>query len=692
MNEVVSGDTSTYDQTTNLPYKGACKSLCDAASSTGSTCSGVLEGLGMSLGCSNYETNVATCNAMTSSSSGVYVANHKEPYIGTVCAGVITETYLGATSMITDIPGLSPLLPPYVQQSLIELTTAPIFAATPKFFTESCQLDGRKIFCALKYPRPQALNSLSHIFGGDIYMPQLPSQEICMNYGTSCVVLKALNIKPLQMDCTTLVAPNTPLFPETSVTLGAFPVPGSSPIFLTTNAMTITTKPHVKLVAECPNGYTTDFDKDNQYSDKYVWMLNIPALSECKQTCPSLLVGPLEDYVSHHRGQLVSNFFNLLFSIITVINMNTHDPEKRNNYVYSLCWFSCAKGLLTILPIILKGSFTNMSCENGHKMYDGSVVDFVSLFTIPCALVRSFGIYAVQLTAFCVTLEVWARVVWKIKNIKNLRRAWTVALVTLYISIFIISIAISNKMPDGKDQVNYYYINNFLTQLPFSVQNFGSTEQWKYIQLPLIALWAISSSITFHMFFYCISISLGAMRSTEEHPLAKLWKTYSTLISLALALQLMQWVLVCGGIMYEHLDTTYDATEVKPKTIAYATCLISSFVSRAKDPTGGLAKCGERPDLDNPWGVKNIIMVFLPFVHLLLIYATHTAKAGNMYWNYFPEGVRKFLNENYYSKSVLPGSASDKANDLESASGVVEMKKPQNKYTPVNDEETKETH
>ena len=274
---------------TSLPYKLPCNDLCTAASTAGSTCAGLLEGLGVTMPCSDaaqFDSNYATCNALASTSATITVAPHKEPYIGAACTGFVSETHLGdATAM--SIPGLPPLLPPWVQQNLIEMTTAPIFAATPMYFTPQCLKEERHFYCNLKYMQPQEMTDLAYLFGtGNAYMGRFPSQAMCQSFMTTCAAAVAL-ATPLAMDCATEVAAITPLFPAINVILGTFPGP-SGDILLNVTAndatvpadTTLSTEVKLSVTSQCPHGFST-----NAYADidpaRYNYMMS-PALSDCK--------------------------------------------------------------------------------------------------------------------------------------------------------------------------------------------------------------------------------------------------------------------------------------------------------------------------------------------------------------------------------------------------------------------------
>jgi hypothetical protein len=651
---VISGDPSTYDSVTSLPHKLPCDGLCTAASSAGSTCSGLLEALGVSMPCSDalqFDTNAATCNALTSTASSVTVAPHKEPYIGAACTGFVTETHLGDATAMT-IPGLPPLLPPWVQQSLIEMTTAPIFDATPMYFTPDCLKEERHFYCNLKYMAPQEMTDLAYLFGSETaYMGRFPNQAMCQSFMTKCAAAVTL-ATPLAMDCATEVAPSTPLFPETSVILGTFPGPSGTILLQVTandalSPADTAMSPEVKLsvTSQCPHGFST-----NEYADidpaRYNYMMG-PAMSPCKYSCPNILMFSQDQYDGYVTYTFACTVVLLLSFIAVICNMYQQDSEKRNNYVLNFSWYQLVNMVFAMLFLIgasATGSDGYM-CENDVTLRNGSWADFAGVFEIPVALTRYWFSWGCLLTSTCLSMEVWLRVYWKIKNIKTLRRVYTavisVVLLSLGINGLVLQLIDENT---GEPTVSPWVLSKFIDCLPFPNFNWGSDALWMDYNVPFIVCWVISTSIGAHMLYYCVSISLTAMRSTgTENPLYKLWKTYSTLITLMVIYQLQTVALAVLQLMYQVLFPAKNHKFQVKFATEYIGCIISTFKNTSVDPTKGVAGCGLKVPYELDFSLTHLFNYLYITCTFGLFYATYNKNAADMYWSACPAVVQDLL-------------------------------------------------
>jgi hypothetical protein len=687
VDNVISGDTNTYDPVTTLPYKLPCKSLCDAASNAGTTCGGLLEGLGVTLDCTNaalFDTNSATCNALTSTDNVVTVAPHVEPYIGSACAGVISQTYLGATSGIAEIPGLAPLLPPWVQQTLIEATVAPIFENTPRYLTHDCLLEEKRFFCSLKYMAPQEITGLAFLFGANtVYMPQFPSQNMCQAYTSTCAAAFVL-APALAFDCATEVAPSTPLFPETTVTLGVFPLTpfGMSDVYLTTNARDLQLSDSYAIETQCPFGFTTD-TIDGADPERYTYMMT-PELSDCKYECPKLGLYTKENYDSFDSFQFWCWLFCIPLSILVITNMLTHDSEKRNNYVfYFSCFFLFQACLITIFLMTYTGP--SPGCETNLFAYDGSVNNFSSMFVVPIALCRSANIYVTIFVSTCISLEVWIRVYWKVKNITNIRRGYTIILAAISFALWVASIE-GGKVDDetGELKSQRWVLAYFINGLGFPEMNWFSDQMYHEYVLPIVFLWSVSTMAGLHMIYYCISISVTAMQSTgEEHPLFKLWKTYRTLITLMVLFQVQTISVSVLMVMWSFFVDTRDTYAI---SATYYECLISGFKNTSADPSRGIDACGLVRDYYDGWTRLYLFNYLLVASMTMLIYATYTEAAGKIYWSMLPVQVQDIIVAYVLPASNKIASAPSCDKDIESnKSAELAKTKP-----GVNWEESKE--
>lgn len=652
-----------------------CKSVCDAASSTGSTCSGLMEGLGVMVGgvCSDaaqYDPNAATCNAITGARLGtVSVAPHFEPYIGTACTGITATTYLGDTAAITEIPGLAPLLPPWVQQGLIELTTKPIFDATPRYLYEACSVEERKFFCSLKYMPPQTLTSLVAFFG-PVYMPKFPSQALCQSYRKSCSPFIIDMAKALDMDCATEVAPNTPLFPVANVILGAVPDGSGGFIYLQTDVNDAPTVAGYKVGVQCPYGYSADEEKGRHVSDySYMFQTGETAntvqdpYSPCKLMCPALAVDTADNYRTMQSNQAIAEFLVLPIVIVLVINMIFQEKEKRNTVVFIFALYMLFGVLLACIAFICTWASKDefMKCD-GPLVFEQGGSWFGKLVYVPHAISRSMSVYFAIYVNSCVTLEVWLRVFWQIKKIDTIKFAYTICLglivFAMWFTPFIYFHTHEVAGEPGKTAIVKYPYNipyyNFPQGYPNDIFENAETIRFNMYLVPIFVYYFITTAITLHMLYYCISISLVALNKTggDANPLTKLWNTYRALISFNIVFQAFALGILMFATAYEYVTPGFSREGYVQGLTAYVTCLIATFTSLDADPTGGTAKCGVSSDHKMTWiNLQGFnFAIILPVI--LVAKITYNDAAGKIYWHYTPAPVQKFLNEYYFAQKV----------------------------------------
>ena len=646
-----------------------CKSVCAAASYTGSTCQGLLEGMGVMAGgvcndSSQFDPNSATCNAISGSLFGtVTVAPHKEPYIGSACAGIVTETYLGDTAKIAEMPGLSPLLPPYVQQGLIEMTTAPIFAATPRFLYDSCSVEQRKFFCALKYMPPQTLTALNSMFG-PVYMPKFPSQASCQTYRKTCSPFITDLGKTLDFNCATEVSPGTPLFPVANVILAAVPNGSGGYIYLQTDVNDQTAAVGYSLGVQCPYGFSSGEQKGKETSD-YVYMLRTNTyettaepISPCKLQCPALAVDTFDDFKAQQDRQAVCDFVALFILVLLVTNMLYQEKEKRNSVVFTFAIFMLTGTLLSCISFLStwwSSRDTLLKCD-GPLVFEKGQGAYGKLLYIPVALFRSWSVYLVIYVNACVSLEVWLRVFWQIKNIDKIKLGYSIALAVIAFVMWIVPF-LHYQSKDGmpaRDQWSPVFYN-FPHGYPnmFFIEESAATFTGLYV-VPIIVYYGLATLITGHMLYYCISISLVALSKTGgDNPLFKLWKTYRALISFNVVFQVYSIGILLLCICYEYVVSDYSNAGLGQDLSVYYKCLISNFTSLEADPTGGTARCGVvHPNDRTPWVNTQLFYFLIPIPLALVAKITYNDAAGKFYWQYTPAVVQNFLNEYYFAQKV----------------------------------------
>jgi hypothetical protein len=189
----------------SLPYERPCTSLCMAQASK---CGPVLGYFGQAANCTSpeFDISAATCNALSSVSDVQLVQSSAEPYVGEVCKGITDRVYVTPSK-----PPLAPLLPPFVMQSILEVTLAGLEAMVPSIMTPACLLAQRKLVCGLYFMEPEPVSALADYFG-TVYFPRFPAREVCETYEVQCAGLIAL-APVLAMNCSTRAGIGH-LFPE----------------------------------------------------------------------------------------------------------------------------------------------------------------------------------------------------------------------------------------------------------------------------------------------------------------------------------------------------------------------------------------------------------------------------------------------------------------------------------------------
>jgi hypothetical protein len=177
-----------YQPSTNdiaNPFKRPCRSICDATSSLGDSCAGMMEAFGTAVNCSNSafdpSNDPAQCNAMEFTVDTLLVAEFTEPYIGATCQGVLGEILVPT---LAD-PTFAPFLPPYVAQFITEYGVAGWTGYMPTMVESKCQLKFRRLTCGVIFPSPSPTDALAFIFG-TIYMPSFPHHSVCTEFLDTC--------------------------------------------------------------------------------------------------------------------------------------------------------------------------------------------------------------------------------------------------------------------------------------------------------------------------------------------------------------------------------------------------------------------------------------------------------------------------------------------------------------------------
>jgi hypothetical protein len=170
------------------------------------------EGSDPYLGVPYYDDDTSQCNSLATSFYWQIVGDQAEPYIGSVCAGVVDSYWVPPSAAIS--PLFAPLLPPYVLQTVTEQALTSIENMIPKYFYEDCLLSQRKVLCGSFFLKPEASDALAFLFG-TIYLPSFPQRDVCESYQEQCSSLISL-APALSLNCTQQSSDGIDSYPETS--------------------------------------------------------------------------------------------------------------------------------------------------------------------------------------------------------------------------------------------------------------------------------------------------------------------------------------------------------------------------------------------------------------------------------------------------------------------------------------------
>lgn len=238
---VVDGDFATYQIATGvngsafpLPFQRPCKAVCTATTYLGSSCGGLLEAFGAATDCDvlnaympgygitvyDPANDAAFCNDLASVEGIAIVAAPYEPYVGSMCSGIVEQYYVPPSSTVD--PKFASLLPPFVLQSASEYGLQTLTSYIPKFMTSSCLTSQRILMCNLMFMKPFESDALLLYLGFNVYIPSYPHNDMCATYMDECSSLVSL-APALGMNCSQLIA-GVPLFPTADVVSVLFSV------------------------------------------------------------------------------------------------------------------------------------------------------------------------------------------------------------------------------------------------------------------------------------------------------------------------------------------------------------------------------------------------------------------------------------------------------------------------------------
>lgn len=645
---VVPGDLSTYAVTstisggmTLLPYYQPCQSICTAVSYAGTTCGGILEMQGASLGCtSNDPTNTvkvyssaATCNALTSTYGKQLVASPTEPYLGTQCAGITKNVYVPPTSMVDLTGTLAPLLPSYVIQNINEQYLKSVFDAVPRLLKEDCLTDLRKALCPLKHLNGQPLSELKAYFGM-VYMPQYPDQQLCLNFRSSCKWLieqvPALNA----LNCETAAT-------VSGITIKAFPTEKQT--LMTVLGVPLKTDPNklsdmdegFAVPSECPYGFAVPKDP----TLKKTVIFN--SAFACAAKCP-LQVYPDSTFVTLYRVAASNYFFALSFILIAVVHIVVTKSSKSNVFIRTLV--ICEAVALVCAAIHFsnnkswhEGGPRTATCSSETSWYatedalkNSDIGNGARLCIASAFLTRIYDFIGL-LCIICIFFEVWCRVVLGLKNIIKAR---------MYFVSFWAVIIVGSMIALMSQETS-----SFNTSLGFGgVCGASSGNKLfddivvKYLLAYTVAFILIVLSVWSGI--KCAMISWKTRDRAEKSPLKKLWKSYKVIFTFSI-LMLILFPVQC--LFYVYYLGTLRAPEASAGTKEWIECLLKTFTSLNADPSGGIQACGEVPK--NSLTLTELLgsSYFTFTIQLVAAVATMNSDTSAFWWSLLPIWIQESM-------------------------------------------------
>lgn len=599
---VVDGDFSTYQDGAvtpagtpiPLPFKRPCKSLCVATTYLGDTCAGRLEAFGAATNCDmnnsllfdipvyDSSNDPAVCNDLGYTAGVSVVAVPNEPYIGSVCSGLVDELYVPPSNTLD--PNFAPLLPPFVAQTVTEYGIAALEAVIPRFLTSQCLTSQRKYICSLAFMKPFRSQALLGVIGNEIYLPSYPQHDICTNYVEDCGYLISL-VPELGMNCSTQVN-GAPLFPETTATIMSLDLGGGYIIDLSSPANNLNSSAAMAydVNTECPYSMAVPTDP----SKSSVIMIDGTG---CALKCPSAAYSDAE-YTTMFESTIVTDWVCVFLGCVSFLNIYKTDPKKRNIFLMlqvglvamyygcrgiflassysSFYGISPATGNTVVVNDMLCSS--NASPRSLDEFGESAKSGGCAAFAIIHLLIEFISYW------FCLALvaETWCKVVLGAKDVTFHRKIYGGggALMTL-----------------GLILLNLFYAE--VTIAPDSglwcVWQAKEAETTFYIKaLPYCLIYGCFVLMSGHIFYTCIAISMA----TKSNMLT-IWKTFRVLFLIILLLVVyyptgLGW----GFIFYGKVD--YN--KVVASYTDWMVCQIVNFVGDSPSEQQALMSiCGAFP-------------------------------------------------------------------------------------------------
>jgi hypothetical protein len=619
---VVPGNTSTYMEVPlypggpvdALPYQRPCGSVCTAISYTGTSCAGLLEILGFPINCTtNYpgiardvndiatfdftstprsmatnQTTRGVCNDLESSIGLALVAEPVEPYIGEMCKGAITEVIT-----IAQDERLTPLLGPYVSQTIAELTVAYTQNLIPRYLYQSCLTAEHHYMCGVNFWGATRIEYLDFIYGGPVYVPSFPEHASCTNFERECSAsleepekLSLIDLAPdFKPNCSTDLGGGVKFFPNITQIIGVVDLGPNGIILLYTEPLRFLLNSTLTAIdSQCPWAY-------DHVDDVKLTKLNglpVPTIAtDCYGACPH------PSYAPRVSQELIVNTWLcyvslVVFCFLAAFNILLLPPKKRNIYLFAILLGYGLKYLIpTILLIVVTQTqdIANMQCNSGTSWhsysarYESSIGMTIAIVSVVSNIYHYFlnrALLSIMAT------ELLLRICFGVKNILGYQKYY-IAVIYLFYSVFFFLICTYKDASSEPAYLNNDPGSPFRLELGYLVSSNDATTQNFFYNPSLVANTYIlgcmlAASVT------VIRLSF-AVNNKKVDLVAKLWKSYNMLF-VVLGIYSIFFFLESWAILY--VTPQYENGELKALDRWY-TCMFTVFTNEA---SADYSSCG----------------------------------------------------------------------------------------------------
>lgn len=579
-----------------------CAGLCTAVQ----TSCPILPSLGLQTACDMLDAsgqavfdNSTSCHAFTGAAQQALVAEASEPYTGSTCAGITDHAYTFAGN------AMAPWLPPGVVQESIESALASSIAVLPRYFSDDCLLAHRKLLCASNFLTP-SIASLSVGGFGEVVVPSYPHHSVCTAFTSTCSDSLLALLPALAVDCNATLG-GIQLYPHgeqavASIALanGTVQQLSSQPNYVPTTVTISTQCPYSHAVPDDPN------DPDNIMIEH----------TACAHACPYHSVYTSEEFAQLYRLVATSILMGAVFGTLQLTNISMLKAPKRN--VFLLC--SVVFGLVYQAILALQLAVT---WHTDRPAYCASPTAYTHKDTgsWQAGMCVGSALSTVYLTLlswwilFGLSSELWLRVVWGAKYIHWHR------MLCMYGGLGLVAIQAVVITVYGRADVSQTGL--FCTWI-----HDDKDEQYYVYTLGGTVYFGLSVYFVFHALFVCIqSTRKAAEESWRDHPLLKLWKSYSMLFLFLL----LQMIIYPVGLFYYNTLIFYvNIDGYKSSAAEWTACLFSHF--HHADDSAYLEFCGIKPSNTVNVSTNMSAPLGMNFIAGMLIFVITLNKDARAFW------------------------------------------------------------